>query len=38
VDVSKRKSTISVLQSKAEVVMRPFNVAHNAQGFAELAL
>ncbi len=37
VDVSKGKSTIAVLRSKTEVVMRPFDVAHNAQGFAELA-
>ncbi len=37
VDVSKSKSTVAVLRSKSEVVMRPFDVAHNAQGFAILA-
>ncbi len=37
VDVSKGKSTVAVLRSKSEVVMRPFDVLHNAQGFAGLA-
>lgn len=37
VDVSKGKSTVAVLRSKSEVVMRPFDVLHNAQGFASLA-
>lgn len=37
VDVSKGKSTVVVLRSKSEVVMCPFDVAHNVQGFASLA-
>ncbi len=37
VDVSKGKSTVAVLRSKSDVVMRPFDVIHNAQGFADLA-
>lgn len=37
VDVSKGKSTVAVLRSKSEVVMRPFDVTHNVQGFAGLA-
>ena len=37
VDVSKGKSTVAVLRSKSDVVMRPFDVVHDAQGFADLA-
>ncbi len=37
VDVSKGKSTVAVLRSKSDVVMRPFDIIHNAQGFADLA-
>lgn len=37
VDVFKGNSTVAVLRSKSEVVTRPFDVAHNVQGFASLA-
>lgn len=36
VDVSKGKSTVAVLRSKSEVVMRSFNILHNAQELADL--
>ena len=36
VDVSNGWSTVAVLRSKTEVVIRPFNVVHNSQGFASL--
>ena len=36
VDVSKGKSTATVLRSKSEVVVRPFDVAHDTQGFSGL--
>lgn len=36
VDVSNGWSTVAVLRSKTDVVIRPFNVTHNSQGFASL--
>ena len=36
VDVSKGKSTVAVLQSKKDIVMRPFDVTHDKQGVANL--
>ena len=36
VDVSCGWSTVAVLRSKTDIVIRPFNVTHNSQGFASL--
>ena len=36
VDVSNGWSTVAVLRSKTDIVIRPFNVTHNSQGFASL--
>ncbi len=36
VDVSCGWSTVAVLRSKKDVVIRPFNVVHNSQGFSNL--
>lgn len=36
VDVSNGWSTVAVLQSKTDIVIRPFNVIHNGRGFASL--
>lgn len=36
VDVSKGKSTVAVLRSKTDMVMRPFDVAHDTQGLESL--
>lgn len=36
VDVSNGWSTVAVLRSKTDIVIRPFNVTHNSQGFADL--
>lgn len=36
VDVSNGWSTVAVLRSKTDIVIRPFNVTHNSQGFAHL--
>ena len=36
VDVSNGWSTVAVLRSKTDIVVRPFNVTHNSQGFASL--
>ena len=36
VDVSNGWSTVAVLRSKTDIVIRPFNVVHNSQGFASL--
>ena len=36
VDVSNGWSTVAVLWSKTDIVIRPFNVTHNSQGFANL--
>ena len=37
VDVSNGRSTVSVLQSKTQVLMKPFEVPHTADGFASLS-
>jgi len=36
VDISDGWSTVAVLRSKTDIVIRPFNVTHNSQGFAHL--
>lgn len=36
VDVSNGWSTVAVLRSKTDIVIRPFNVTHNSQGFTSL--
>ena len=36
VDISDGWSTVAVLRSKTDIVIRPFNVTHNNQGFAHL--
>ena len=36
VDVSNGWSTVVVLRSKTDIVICPFNVTHNSQGFANL--
>lgn len=36
VDVSNGWSTVAVLRSKTDIVIRPFDVTHNSQGFASL--
>ena len=37
VDVSNGRSTVAVLQSKTNVLMKPFEVPHTAEGFASLS-
>ena len=37
VDISNGRSTVAVLQSKTDIVLRPFEVAHTTQGFIDLA-
>ena len=36
IDVSSRKSTVSVLRPFGEVVRLPFDIVHSAEGFASL--
>lgn len=38
IDVSSRKSTVAVLRPFGEVVRLPFDVAHNTEGLASLAV
>lgn len=37
VDVSNGRSTVAVLQSKTDVLMKPFEVPHTSEGFATLS-